>query len=58
MPGSKPGPHGGMLLAAISRIETMSARQIVKASISLAAVATSAGSLFVLGWIGLALLGF
>jgi hypothetical protein len=47
-----------MLLAAISRIETMSARQIVKASISLAAVATSAGSLFVLGWIGLALLGF
>ncbi len=30
----------------------------IKASISLVAVATSAGSLFVISWIGLALLGF
>jgi hypothetical protein len=37
---------------------TMSA-QIIKASVSLAAVATSAAvSLFVISWIGLALLGF
>jgi hypothetical protein len=33
-------------------------RQIIKLSVSLAAVATSAGSLFAIGWIGLALLGF
>jgi hypothetical protein len=33
-------------------------RQIIKVSVSLAAVATSAGSLFAIGWIGLALLGF
>jgi hypothetical protein len=32
--------------------------QIIKVSVSLAAVATSAGSLFAIGWIGLALLGF
>jgi hypothetical protein len=32
--------------------------QIIKASISLVAVATSAASLFVISWIGLALLGF
>jgi hypothetical protein len=32
--------------------------QIIKASISLAAVVTSAATLFVISWIGLALLGF
>jgi hypothetical protein len=32
--------------------------QIIKASISLFAAVTSAGSLFALSWIGLALLGF
>ncbi len=31
---------------------------IVKASVSLVALATSAGALFVISWIGLALLGF
>jgi hypothetical protein len=31
---------------------------IIKASVSLVALATSAGSLFVIGWIGLALLGY
>jgi hypothetical protein len=36
---------------------TMSA-QIIKVSVSLVAVATSAVSLFVISWIGLALLGF
>jgi hypothetical protein len=32
--------------------------QIIKASVSLVAVATSAVSLFAISWIGLALLGF
>jgi hypothetical protein len=32
--------------------------QIIKASVSLVAAATSAVSLFVISWIGLALLGF
>jgi hypothetical protein len=32
--------------------------QIIKALLSLVAVATSAGSLFVISWIGLALIGF
>jgi hypothetical protein len=32
--------------------------QIIKASVSLVAVATSAVSFFVISWIGLALLGF
>jgi hypothetical protein len=32
--------------------------QIIRLSVSLVAVATSAGSLFAIGWIGLALLGF
>jgi hypothetical protein len=32
--------------------------QIIKASISLVAAAASAGSLFAISWIGLALLGF
>jgi hypothetical protein len=40
-----------------NRRPTMSA-QIIKASVSLVAVATSAVSLFVISWIGLALLGF
>ena len=31
---------------------------IIKASVSLVALATSAGSLFVISWIGLALLGY
>jgi hypothetical protein len=49
---------GGMPLAAhCSQYSIMSA-QIVKASVSLVTVATSAVSLFVISWIGLALLGF
>jgi hypothetical protein len=32
--------------------------QIIKVSVSLAALATSAASLFAISWIGLALLGF
>jgi len=51
-------PTGGLPLATLSnRLPIMSAH-IMKASISLVAVATSAGSLFVISWIGLALLGF
>jgi hypothetical protein len=40
-----------------NRRPTMSA-QIIKASISFVTVAASAGSLFAISWIGLALLGF
>jgi hypothetical protein len=58
MPGPQLKAVGGMLLAALcNRRPTMSA-QILKASVSLVAVATSAVSLFVISWIGLALLGF
>jgi hypothetical protein len=32
--------------------------QIIKASASAAAIATSVGLIFVLGWVGLALLGY
>jgi len=47
-----------MALAALcNRRPTMSA-QIIKASISFVTVAASAGSLFAISWIGLALLGF
>jgi hypothetical protein len=48
---------GEMPLAVLCNRPTMSA-QIIKASVSLVAVATSAVSLFVISWIGLALLGF
>jgi len=48
---------GEMLLAVLCNRPTMST-QIIKASVSLVAVATSAVSLFVISWIGLALLGF
>ena len=48
---------GEMLLAVLCNRPTMSA-QIIKVSVSLVAVATSAVSLFVISWIGLALLGF
>jgi hypothetical protein len=49
---------GEMPLAVLcNRRPTMSA-QIIKASVSLVAVATSAVSLFVISWVGLALLGF
>jgi hypothetical protein len=44
--------------AALSNRMPIMIAQIIKASISLVAVATSAGSLFVISWIGLALLGF
>jgi hypothetical protein len=59
---SGPAPQlktaGEMLLAVLCNRPTMSA-QIIKASVSLVAVATtSAVSLFVISWIGLALLGF
>jgi hypothetical protein len=58
MPGSQLKTAGGILLAALcNRHPTMSA-QIIKASVSLVAVATSAVSIFVISWIGLALLGF
>ena len=48
---------GGMPLAVLCNRPTMSV-QIIKASVSLVAVATSAVSLFVISWIGVALLGF
>ena len=47
----------GEMLAVLCNQPTMSA-QIIKVSVSLVAVATSAVSLFVISWIGLALLGF
>jgi hypothetical protein len=47
-----------MALAALcNRRATMSA-QIIKASIAFVTAAASAGSLFAISWIGLALLGF
>jgi hypothetical protein len=49
--GAKP------LAAVFGRYSVMSG-QIIKVSISTAAVATSAVSLFAISWIGLALLGF
>jgi hypothetical protein len=36
----------------------LSAHQIIKTSVSAAAITTSAGLIFVLSWVGLALLGF
>jgi hypothetical protein len=60
MPGPKPKkPLAECLwrLLFLNRLPVMS-DQVIKASISLVAVATSAGSLFVISWIGLALLGF
>jgi hypothetical protein len=38
--------------------QNMSTNIIIKASVSLVALATSAASLFVISWIGLALLGY
>jgi hypothetical protein len=53
-----PSPAREMALAALcNRRPTMSA-QIIKASIRFVTVAASAGSLFAISWIGLALLGF
>jgi hypothetical protein len=58
MPGPQLKTADGMPLAVLcNRHPTMSA-QIIKASVSLVAVATSAVSVFVISWIGLALLGF
>jgi hypothetical protein len=48
---------GGLPLAVLCNRPTMNA-QIIKASVSLVAVATSVVSPFVISWIGLALLGF
>jgi hypothetical protein len=56
-PASPLKAAGEMLLAVLCKRPTMSA-QIIKASVSLVAVATSAVSLFVISWVGLALLAF
>jgi hypothetical protein len=47
-----------MLLAVLCNWRPTMSAQIIKASVSLVAVATSAVSLFVISWVGLALLGF
>jgi hypothetical protein len=47
-----------MLLAVLCNWRPTMSAQIIKASVSLVAVATSAVSFFVISWIGLALLGF
>jgi hypothetical protein len=59
MPGPQPQAAGGLPLAAfLDQSNQLSAHQIIKTSVSAAAITTSAGLIFVLSWVGLALFGF
>ncbi len=49
---------GGVVTAGLSDRWKIMIGRILRYSISLAAVITSAGSLFAISWVGLALLGF
>jgi hypothetical protein len=56
LPNSRPPVE--IPLAAPSHRPSIMSGQIIKVSVSVAAVATSAVSLFAISWVGLALLGF